>query len=124
MEKKVYDTRVIPFVKYEKRIKKGKEYTVAVDNLTKEERDNMSSEPKMLWENREHIYVAELPLAYNEGTGVKWSLYYVFDELTKEEQDKYFDRSIIIPMTREKVVKVYGESSKRFFGKKRVRERK
>ena len=124
MEKQVYDTRVIPFVRYEKRIKNGKPYTKVTDNFTKEERDNMSCEPRILWENKQHVYMAELPLAYRQGTGVKWSLCYVFDELTQEEQDKYFDRSIVIPMTRESVVKVYGEESKKFFGKKKIRERK
>lgn len=122
-EKQIYDTRVIPFVKYEEKTRKGKKYIKVIENLSKEEIKNMSCEPRMLWE-REHVYVAELPLAYNEGTGIKWALYYVFSELTKEEQEKYIDRSIVIPMTRESVVKIYGESSKRFFGKKKVKERK
>lgn len=124
MEKKVYDTRVIPFVKNDIKIKNGKEHKVIVDNLTREEIKNMSCEPRMLWENKEHVYMAEMPLTFNGGTGIKWSLYYVFDELTVEEQRKYFNRSIVIPTTIKSVVKVYGDSSKRFFGKMKTKERK
>ena len=121
MEKKIYDTRVIPLVRYEKNEKNGKE--VVIDNLTVEERNNMSCAPRMLRENREHVYIAEMPLAFR-GSGILGSLYYVFDELTKEEQERFFDRSIIIPTTIEKVVEVYDVSSKRIFSKKRTKQRK
>lgn len=124
-EKKVYDMRVIPFVKEEKIVRKGKVLSVTVNNLTKEERESISSEPRILWENADHVYMAEMPLTYNEGINIKSSLYYVFDELTSEEQERFFDKSIVIPTTKPTVVKVYGEDSKKFFsGKKRTKKRK
>lgn len=124
MEREIYNTRVIPFVRYEKRVKNGKEYEVAIDNLTSTEIKNMSCDPRMLWETKEHVYMAEMPLTFKGGTGIKWSLYYVFDELTEEEKAKYFDRSVIIRTTIEKVVEIYGDSSKSFFGKRKVKEKK
>lgn len=124
MEKETFSTRVIPFVRSVTKTKNGKTYKEVVDNLTSEERRNMSCEPRMLWERKDNVYVAEMPLSFKEGTGVKWVLCYVFDELTEEEQKKYFDRSIVITTTIKDVVKVYGESSKRFFGKTRTKERK
>lgn len=122
IEKKVYDVRVVPFVLCE-RIE-GTNRIRKIDNLSNEEIRNMSCDPRMLWETQENVYVAEMPLTFKGGTGVKWSLYYVFSELTKEEQEKYYDRSIVISMTRPDVVQVYGEQSKRFFGKRKVKERK
>jgi len=124
MEKKTYDIRVIPFVRSETKTKNGKTSKVIVDNLSSSEIRNMSCEPRMLWENKEHVYIAEMPLTFNEGTGIKWSLYYVYDELTDEEKVKYLDRSIIIPTTIESIVKVYGEKNKTIFTKKRTKEKK
>lgn len=124
-EKKVYDVRVIPFVKYVTKIENGKPVEEAIDTFSIQERTNLSIKiPSMLWETKEHVYLAESPLVYNEGTGVKRSLFYMFDKLTKEEQEKYFDRSIIIKMNRPEEVVVYGEESKRFFGKSKVKKRK
>lgn len=124
MDKQIYDTRVVPFVIHQKEEKNGLMETRVVENLTQNEIDNMSCDPRMLWRNNERIYMAEMPLAFNEGTSVKWSLYYLFDELTIEEQEKYLDRSIIIPTTIEKVVKVYDEKSKSFFGKIRSKKKR
>lgn len=124
MDKQIYDTRVVPFVIHQKEEKNGLVETRAVENLTQYEIDNMSCDPRMLWRNKERVYMAEMPLAFNEGTSVKWALYYLFDELTIEEQEKYLDRSIIIPTTIEKVVKVYDEKSKSFFGKIRRKKRR
>ena len=56
MEKKIYDTRVIPYVKKEVRKRKGKEYEVTVHTLNKEERENLSCKPRMLWKNKEQVY--------------------------------------------------------------------
>ena len=125
MEKKYYEVRVIPFVKYEKRLINGKIVENAFDTFTIEERTNLSVEvPSMLWMNEGIFYLAESPLVYNMGTGVKWRLFYMFDKLTKEEQEKYFDRSIIIKMDKPEEVKVYGDESKTFFGKLRKRRKK
>ena len=123
MEKGIYEVRVLPFVVVEEKMVDGKRYIEKRDNLTTDEIKNMSCDPRMLWQTAERIYVAEMPLAYNGGTGVKWSLLYVFNELTKEEQDKYFDRTIVIHTTEKNVVTVYGESSKRFFGKRKSKKR-
>lgn len=121
----IYEVRVIPFVTYVKKVINGKVVEDAVDTFTREERLKLSCEcPSMLWENREHVYLAEAPLYCNEGTGIRRSLYYMFDKLTKEEQEKYFDRSIIIKMSKPEEVKVYGDESKRFFGKRKIKERK
>lgn len=84
----------------------------------------MSCEPRILWQNEEYIYMAEMPLSFSGGTSVKGYLYYVFAELTFEEQEKYFDRSIVIPTTVKNVVGIYDDSSKRFFDKKRFKRRK
>ncbi|MGM9882306.1 MAG: hypothetical protein ACI31S_05640 [Bacilli bacterium] len=113
-ENKIYYKRVLPFVKEEKIVKNGKEKTITVDNLSNEEIKNMSLPlPKMLWKNADGMYLTELPITLmGYGTGVKWALFYIFDDLTLEEQAKYYDRTIEIPLTKEEVVKVYSENSK------------
>lgn len=117
--KEVYYMKVVPLVRTEKIMKKGKLVSVKVDNLSNEERRNMSCDPRMLWENKEHTYFAEMPITFKQGTGVLGTLYYIFGELTLEEQEKYDDRSILIPTTIEGVVQVYNEASKTFFSKKK-----
>ena len=54
----------------------------------------------------EDIYFAELPIQYH-GTKIKWSLFYIFDELTDEEKIKYDPRSEYITVTKETVVELY-----------------
>lgn len=113
-DNKIYYKRVLPFVREKNIVKNGKEKTIMVDNLSNEEIKSMSLPlPRMLWKNADGMYLAELPIALmGHGTGVKWSLFYIFDELTLEEQAKYYDRTIEIPLTKEKVVKIYSEESK------------
>ena len=123
MEQEIYEIRVLPFVLLDEKIVNGKKYVERIDNLNNEEIKNMSCEPRMFWQKTDRTYMAEMPLAYKGGTGVKWSLLYVFEELTKEEQEKYFDRSVIIHTTEKDVVKVYGEASKKFFGKKKSKKK-
>ena len=82
----------------------------------------MSSEQRMLWHIGDQIYLAEKPLTYR-GNEIRKKLYYVFDELTSEEQEKYFDRSIIINVTRDYVVTVYDDNSKRLFPKKKIKKK-
>lgn len=124
MEKEIYEMRVVPFVKYVARMKNKKKYEDVVDNLTYDEITNMSSEPRMFRRNHEGLYISEMPLTFKGGTGIRGFLCYVFDELNEEEQAKYLDRSIVIPTTSETVVMVYGESSKKFFGKIRTKKDK
>lgn len=123
-EVKFYETRVIPFMRYEKKIKNGKPYEVAIDNFSLEERENLSCEPQMFRKVGNHQYIAEMPLTFRGGTSIKGFLCYVFKDLTEEEQVKYFDRSIVIQTTIPEVVKVYDDNSKTLFGKRKVKERK
>lgn len=106
-QKEIYNIKVIPFSKEIIREKNGKKSSIIVNNLSNEEIRNMSCDPRMLWRNADDVYIAEIPLAYR-GTGVKWSLYYVYDELTEEEQQKYIDRVTTIPVTINSIVSVYG----------------
>lgn len=105
---KYYNMRVLPLVVKDK---DGKGY---VDNLTREETNNMSAEQRMLWHIGDEIYLAEIPLTYR-GNEINKKLYYVYSELTSEEQEKYFDRSTSIWVSRDHVVTVYDDNSKKFF---------
>ena len=116
MEKEIYYTRVLPLVRYiVKKDKNGKEYTDVIDNLSREERLSLSEEKaRMLWNNGTDLYVAEQPLSYHEGMSIKFSIVYLFDELSKEEQAKYYEKTIVLPLTIKPVVKIYDDNSKRF----------
>lgn len=118
---KFYSMRVIPLV-IEKESGDSRNSSIYVDNLLNEEINNMSSEQRMLWHIGDQIYLAEKPLTYR-GNEIRKKLYYVFDELTSEEQEKYFDRSIIINVTRDYVVTVYDDNSKRLFPKKKIKKK-
>lgn len=121
MEKDIYYTRVLPLVRYEKKkTRNGKEHTVVVDNLSREEVLSLPNEKaRMLWDNENDLYVAEQPITYHEGMSIKFSVVYLYDELSEEEKIRFFDRTIVLPLTIKPVVKVYGEDSKRFFPKRR-----
>ena len=118
---KFYSMRIIPLV-IEKESGDNRNSSIYVDNLLNEEINNMSSEQRMLWHIGDQIYLAEKPLTYR-GNEIRKKLYYVFDELTSEEQEKYFDRSIIINVTRDYVVTVYDDNSKRLFPKKKIKKK-
>ena len=118
---KFYSMRVIPLV-IEKESGDNRNSSIYVDNLLNEEINNMSSEQRMLWHIGDQIYLAEKPLTYRVNE-IRKKLYYVFDELTSEEQEKYFDRSIIINVTRDYVVTVYDDNSKRLFPKKKIKKK-
>ena len=123
MEEKQYNIRIVPFVKYITKEKSGKKNVDVVDNLSSEEISQMSCEPRMFRRKGDCVYLAEIPLAFKGGTGIKGFLCYVFDELTSEEQDRYMVRSILANTNIETVVQVYGESSKKFLGKKRSKKK-
>lgn len=108
---KYYNMRVLPLV-VEK--ESGDGY---VDNLSNEETNNMSAEERMLWHIGNQIYLAEKPLTYR-GNEMRKKLYYVFDELNSEEQEMYADRSTFITVTKNYVVPIYDENSKRLFPQK------
>lgn len=123
-ENKIYYTRVLPLVKYVKTIKNGKEYTECLDNLSSSEIKSLpSTKARMLWDEGDELYLAEQPLFHRGGTGIKFSVVFLYDELTKEEQEKYYDRTILLPLTREFVIQVYGEKSKRVFPIKKRRKK-
>lgn len=123
MEEKQYSIRIIPFVKYVTKVKNGKTYEDVIDNITYAEINNMSCEPRMFRRKGDLVYLAEMPLTFKGGTGVKGFLCYVFDELTAEEQEKYMEKSEIFNTNIETVVQVYGNESKRFFGKMRSKKK-
>ena len=102
-EKQMYEVRVLPLVKEVKR--KGKT-SLLVDNLTSDETKNMSCEPRMLWDFEDKIYFAEMPLTYR-GSSVNDKLFYIYNELTEEEKQKYLERTTIINVTIPKVVGIY-----------------
>ena len=118
---KFYSMRVIPLV-IEKESGDNRNSSIYVDNLLNEEINNMSSEQRMLWHIGDQIYLAEKPLTYR-GNEIRKKLYYVFDELTSEEQEKYFDRSIIINVTRDYVDTINDDNSKRLFPKKKIKKK-
>lgn len=79
----------------------------------------MSCEPKIIREIKGYMYLEEMPLLFNEGVSIKYFLCYVFDELIEWEQKIYFDKSIVIQTTSEKVVRSYNKIPKRILGKKK-----
>lgn len=125
-EKKVYETRVIPFVTYNTIIKNGKKREVVNDNLTVQECRNMSCESKLLRLNSQHVYeIVDTPLIMNNSfTGIRGLLCYVYDELTPEEQKKYFSRSKVILTTIESVVKNDAKAPRKLFGKIKMKQRR
>ena len=123
MEEKKYIIRIVPFVKYTTKEKNGKKYEDVTDNLTSHEIRNMSCEPKIFRRKGDLVYLAEIPLTFKGGTGVKGFLCYVFDELTIEEQERYINRSELFETNVETVVQVYGEASKKFFGKTKSKKK-
>lgn len=119
MEKEIYYTRVLPLIRYEEYVYNGKKQILTLDNLTREELLSLSDEKaRMLWSFGEELYVAEQPLALKTGKSMKFSIVYLYDELTEEEKIKYYDRTIVLPLTKKPVVQIYGENSKRFFSRK------
>ncbi len=102
-EKQIYEIRVLPLVKEVKR--EGKP-SLIVDNLTNEESKNISCEPRMLWDFGDKIYFAEMPLTYR-GSSVKDKLFYIYNELTEEEKQKYFERTTMVSVTIPTVVGIY-----------------
>lgn len=123
MEEEIYYTRVLPLVRYIEIEKNGRKQTYAIDNLSKSELISLPIDKAcMLWDDNSGMYIAESPLSYKAGSSIKFSIVYLYDELTIEEQEKYFERTIVLPLKRKPVVKVYGENSKRIFPKRKIKK--
>ena len=119
-EKQMYEVRVLPLVKEVKR--KGKT-SLLVDNLTSDETKNMSCEPRMLWDFGDKIYFAEMPLTYR-GSSVNDKLFYIYNELTAADQQKYLERTTIINVTIPKVVGIYDKERTKKIKKVKKRTKK
>ena len=118
MENKIYNTRVLPLKKYVESEQNGKRRVDVKDNLSREELLSLPSEKaRMLWTSGSDMYVAECPLSYKEGMSIKFSIVYLYDELSTEDKQKYYDRTIMLPLTKGPVIKVYDENSQSFFPK-------
>lgn len=100
-DKKIYEINTLPIIKRSKE----KPYHF-YENITIEEIRNMSCEPRMLWDFGDKVYFAELPLTYR-GESVSRSLFYIYDELNQEEQEKYAEKTVTIKTTRPDVVMIY-----------------
>lgn len=105
----VYNVRVLPLVKKEVD-ENGK--TKVLENLTREEIKNMSCQSRMLQRNNEGTFFMELPLTYHD-TRIKWTLFYLYDDLNEEEQIKYNDRTEEIPTTSLTVVELTKRKTKK-----------
>lgn len=102
-KEEIYDVRVLPLVKKVIDEETGK--TRVVENLSRDEIRGMSCEPRMLERNSEGMFFKELPPTYHD-TRIKWTLFYLYDDLNSEEQVKYDDRTEIIPVTSLNVVEL------------------
>ena len=99
-----YDVRVLPLVK--KVIDEDSGKTNIVENLSRIEIKEMSCEPRMLEKRDDDVYFTELPINYH-GSKVRWSLFYLYDELNDLEKEKFSSRTIYIPVTVDSVVRLY-----------------
>lgn len=107
-----YDVRVLPLVK--KVIDEDSGKTNIVENLSRIEIKEMSCEPRMLHRNNKGTFFMELPPTYHD-TRIKWTLFYLYDDLNNEEQVKYYDRTECIPVTSLTVLEL---------SKKKIRKKK
>lgn len=67
---------------------------------------NMSCEPRMLIRKDDDVYFTELPINYH-GTKMRWSIFYLYDELNDLEKERFASRTITIPVTVDSVVRLY-----------------
>lgn len=93
------EVRIVPYVVSKEVNRNGREVTIQVNNLTKEEIKNMSCESRMLWLEDDKLYITNPPIIYNGDGGVRDSFCYIYDELTSAEKEKYFSRSTLITAT-------------------------
>ena len=111
--KKYYKVKAIPFIF--KEIKDGKVYKKY--SLSDKETKEMSCSPRILWDRHDKVYdstyFAELPLMYHEYGTLTESLYFIYDELTDEEKEKYKDLVVEVEVTIPEVKEIYHEEEKK-----------
>ena len=113
MEKEFIEMRIVPFVREEQIIKHGRTCTVKVDNLSTDEIKKMSTMPQIFEKNNDGEYVLDKTMIRFKGTGLRMLLCYIYNELTLEEQEKYFDRSIVLPVIVKTEIKTTNQVKKR-----------
>lgn len=122
-KKRYYIVKAIPFII--KEYKDGKIVSKRY-SLTDKETKEMSCDPRILWDRHDNVYdgtfFSELPLMYHEKDKLKDCLYYVYDELTDEEKEKYKDRVVDVLVTIPGVVKVYNNNEEKK-NKRRTRKK-
>ena len=66
-------------------------------------------EPRMLIRKDDDVYFTELPINYH-GTKMRWSIFYLYDELNDLEKERFASRTITIPVTVDSVIKYIANS--------------
>ena len=103
MEKSdVYNMRVVPLMRKINIVKDGKTKSIVEENISMNEIRNMSCEPRMLIRKDDDVYFTELPINYH-GTKMRWSIFYLYDELNDLEKERFASRTITIPVTVDSV---------------------
>lgn len=114
MEKEFIEImRVVPFVIEKQIIKNGRPQYVKVDNLSSEEIRKMSIVPQIFEKNNTGEYVLDKTMIRFKGTGLRMLLCYVYNDLTLEEQQRYLDRSIVLPVIFKNEIKTTTQVKKR-----------
>ena len=120
--KKYYKVKAIPFII--KEVKDGKVVSKRY-SMTDKETKEMSCDPRILWDRHDDVYdstyFAELPLMYHGKDKLKDSLYYIYDELTDEEKEKYKDLVVEVPVTNPEVKNIYNVEEEK---KNKIKTRK
>lgn len=107
MEKSdVYNMRAVPLMRKINIVKNGKTKSIVEENISMNEIRNMSCEPRMLIRKDDDVYFTELPINYH-GTKMRWSIFYLYDELNDLEKERFASRTITIPVTVDSVVRLY-----------------
>lgn len=102
----VYNMRVVPLMRRINIVKDGKTKSIIEENISTNEIRNMSCEPRMLVRRDDDVYFTELPINYH-GTKMRWSIFYLYDELNDDEKERFMGRTIDIPVTIDSVVRLY-----------------
>ena len=106
MEKSdVYNMRVVPLMRKINIVKDGKTKSI-VESHCLHTICTSGCEPRMLIRKDDDVYFTELPINYH-GTKMRWSIFYLYDELNDLEKERFASRTITIPVTVDSVIKLY-----------------